>query len=386
MSLNPNRSSLQVVIEPVRSRQDLEVFYKIPFQVYKKTPQWVAPFHREVLEFFSPRNLLWSHADYYLFLARRDGIAVGRIAVVIDHLYCKSNGDNVGFFGFFECIDEYACAEALFTAAEEWLSSKGMAVMCGPVDGRVDVGCGFQVTGFDAPQTILATYSPPYYAQFAERFGMTKAKDLLTFTIDLTKPLPEKLVEKAGQCRAAGVQIRPFNRLRTGKELRWWVDLFLETFRDHWGFVPVDRKEVLQRFGVKQLRWIVDSRMFLVAEQQGTPIAYLWATPEYNQLFRQMKGRMGIRQILSFLRKQRSITVGKLHFIGIKKEYRDKLIASYLNYAALVEMQRRGYRSAEVGWIDEENTAARTTIAITGASVSKVHRVFEKTLSEEAYG
>jgi ribosomal protein S18 acetylase RimI-like enzyme len=215
---------------------------------------------------------------------------------------------------------------------------------------------------------------------------MTKVRDLLTFTIDLTKPLPETLVAKAQQCYAAGVHIRPFNRLRTGKELRWWVDLFLETFQDHWGFVPVNAQEVRGRFGVKQLRWIVDSRLFLVAETQSTPIAYLWATPEYNQLFRQMKGRLGIRQLLMVLWKQRSISSGKLHFIGIKKEFRDKNIASYLNHAALMEMQRRGYRSAEVGWIDEENTAARTTIAITGASVTKVHRVFEKTLPEEIHG
>ena len=380
MRLNPNQSSLQVAIEPVRSRHDLEVFYQIPFQIYKETLQWVAPFHHEFLEFFSERNLLWSHADYCLFIAKRAGVPVGRIAAVIDHLYCKAVGAKVGFFGFFECINEYACAEALFKTAEAWLTSKGMAIMRGPVDGRVDVGCGFLVTGFDAPQTLLATYTPSYYAQFAERFGLTKIRDLLTFTIDLTKPLPEKLVKKAQQCYAAGVRIRPFSRLRTGKELHWWIDLFLETFQDHWGFVPVSTQEVRGRFGVKQLRWTVDSRLFLVAEMQSTPIAYLWATPEYNQLFRQMKGRLGIRQLLMFLRKKRSISSGKLHFIGIKKEFRDKNIASCLNHAALVEMQRRGYRSAEVGWIDEENTAARTTIAITEASVTKVHRVFEKTL------
>jgi hypothetical protein len=93
-----------------------------------------------------------------------------------------------------------------------------------------------------------------------------------------------------------------------------------------------------------------------------------------------MKGRLGLIQILSFLRMKKRINTGKLHLIGIKKEFRDQNIASYLNYKILIEMKNRGYVGAEVGWIDEENAVAHTTIAITGATLYKKHRVFEKNL------
>ena len=43
-------------------------------------------------------------------------------------------------------------------------------------------------------------------------------------------------------------------------------------------------------------------------------------------------------------------------------------------------MKNRGYTRAEVGWIDEQNTIAHTTIALTGATVFKKHRVYEKSL------
>jgi hypothetical protein len=95
-----------------------------------------------------------------------------------------------------------------------------------------------------------------------------------------------------------------------------------------------------------------------------------------------MAGRLGPLQILQFLLGKRQIRTGKLHLIGISKAYRDQNIGSYLNYAVLAEMKKRGYHSAEVGWIDEENKIAHTTIAITGATLYKKHRVFEKPLRD----
>ena len=66
--------------------------------------------------------------------------------------------------------------------------------------------------------------------------------------------------------------------------------------------------------------------------------------------------------------------------IGIKKEFRNQNIGSYLNYLTLAEMKKRGYVGAEVGWFDEGNAAAHATIAITGAKLFKKFRVFDKNI------
>lgn len=305
----------------------------------------------------------------------------GRIAAIIDHAYCMTAGRNIGFFGFFECIEDDDCAQALFQVAQDWLVSKKMTMMRGPIDGRIDVGCGFLSTGFGSRASVLSTYSPVYYLSFAEKFGLKKARDFFHYSIDLTKPLPRELEEKARHCHAAGIRVRHFNRFRTRRELDWWIPVFLETFSEHWGFVPVTPDEVKDRFGVKQLRWFVDPKLFLIAECNGSPVAYLWSTPEYNQMFQKMRGRLRPVELLHFLFKQRKINAGKLHFIGIKKDIRHHNIASLLNYEALMEMKNRGYVRAEVGWIDEQNTIAHATIAFTGAIVNKKHSVFEKDLT-----
>jgi ribosomal protein S18 acetylase RimI-like enzyme len=371
-----------ITIEPVRTTADFTLFYQVPFQIYRDDPFWVAPFWYEMKGFFRRGNPFWSHAECALFIAKKNNSIIGRIAAFVDEKYCEINQENIGFFGFFECINDTDAAHALLQTAQEWLIEKKMNIMRGPIDGRVDVGCGFVVLGFDSRPSVLSSYSPAYYIHFVERFGMKKIRDLFTYSIDLTKPLPSALEEKARQSAASGIMLRPFHRLRTGRELTWWIPLFLETFADHWGYVPVSAEEVRTRFGVKQLRWIVDPPLFLIAESHGSPVAYLWATPEYNQLFQRMAGRLGPLQILQFLLGKRQIRTGKLHLIGISKAYRDQNIGSYLNYAVLAEMKKRGYHSAEVGWIDEENKIAHTTIAITGATLYKKHRVFEKPLRD----
>ena len=349
--------------------------------MYHDNHFWVAPFWNEIQGFFLKKNLFWSHAECQLFIASKHNKVVGRIAAIVDHAYCKATGRNIGYFGFFECMKDDDCAQALFQVAQDWLVSKKMTVMRGPIDGRIDVGCGFLSTGFDSRASVLSTYSPAYYLFFAEKFGLKKVRDFFHYFIDLTKPIPRELEEKARHCRAAGIQVRCFNRLRTGRELDWWVPLFLETFSEHWGFVPVTADEVKDRFGVKQLRWFVDPKLFLIVECNGSPVAYLWSTPEYNQVFQKMRGLLRPIELLRFLFTQRKINAGKLHFIGIKKDVRHHNIASFLNYEALLEMKNRGYIGAEVGWIDEENAAAHTAIAITGATLYKKHRVFEKDLT-----
>ena len=61
---------------------------------------------------------------------------------------------------------------------------------------------------------------------------MIKARDQLLYYIDLTKPLPKKLQEKAQRCAESGIAVRRFNRLRTQKELKWWIDLFFKPFQN----------------------------------------------------------------------------------------------------------------------------------------------------------
>lgn len=372
--------SKNITIKTVTNVKGFKEFYNFSFNLYKNDPNWVAPFWIEFKEFFKRKNPFWKHAEVKLFIAYKNNEIVGRIAAIFDDFYCNACKEKIGFFGFFECIQDYKCVEALFESVQNWFISKEITKIQGPINGRIDQGCGFLYKGFDLSQSLLSSYSPEYYISFVEKFGMKKARDFMTYYIDLKKPIPNKLHEKALRCASTGLKIRQFNRLRTNNELKWWIKFFLECFEDHWGYIPVSEGEVKSSFGIKQLRWIVDTRLFLIAEYENSPVAFIWSTPDYNQIFQKMKGSLGLFNMAQFLFKKHRINKGILHFIGIKKDFRNKDIGSFLNYETLVEMKNRGYIGAEVNLIDEENVVAHNTISATGAEVYKIFRVFEKEL------
>ncbi len=369
-----------ITIETITTPKEIHQFYTFPFKIYKNNPHWVPPFWKEIKEFFRTTNPFWTHAQTTLFLAKQKNEIVGRIAGIIDHSYIKHEKQNIGFFGFFECIHNQAVAHALFTQTENWLQTQQMTKIRGPIDGRADIGCGFLTHGHNTPTSLLSTYSPPYYPDLAEQNHLIKIRDLISYKIDITIPLPQSLSETIHYFKNEAITIEPFPRLYTTHQLNQWISLFLETFQDHWGYTPVTPDEIKTRFGIKQLRYILDPDLFLIAKKHGKPIAYIWATPDYNQIIKNMNGKMGAKQGILYLQKNRYINKGKHHLIGIKKNYRNKDIGYHLTTLTLHKMQQRGYKSTEIGWIDEQNTNVHKIIQKINGQLHRIYRVYEKNL------
>ena len=75
---------------------------------------------------------------------------VGRIAAISNRLHNETHDDRVGFFGFFECIDDQAVADALFATAAEWCRrERGTTSCAGPASFSVNDECGLLVDGFE---------------------------------------------------------------------------------------------------------------------------------------------------------------------------------------------------------------------------------------------
>ena len=61
---------------------------------------------------------------------------MGRVGAIVNHNHNRHHNDRVGFFGFFESIDDQAVAAALFDAARAYLRGRGMDAMRGPASPR----------------------------------------------------------------------------------------------------------------------------------------------------------------------------------------------------------------------------------------------------------
>jgi hypothetical protein len=71
---------MKIEIKPVKTKKDLAAFLRLPWRIYKDSPNWVPPLLSEVREILdAEKNPFWRHARREIFLAREAGRPVGRI-------------------------------------------------------------------------------------------------------------------------------------------------------------------------------------------------------------------------------------------------------------------------------------------------------------------
>src|SRR3990170_6771574 len=118
----PRRRSMpELDIATAETEKDLMAFITFPWAVYRGDPHWVPPLISERRSFLNPEiNPFFEHSRAQYFLARRAGQVVGTIGAFTNGRYNEFQGVNVGFFGFFEVLDDPQAAAALLSRAEQW--------------------------------------------------------------------------------------------------------------------------------------------------------------------------------------------------------------------------------------------------------------------------
>src|SRR5919108_5121332 len=114
-------------IAPVASRGGVSRFVDVPWHIRDLTdaPQWVPPLRVAVLDALDEKkNPFYRNAARRLFIAMRSGRPVGRIAAIENRAHNEFHNDRVGFFGFFESIDDTGVAQTLLSEAASWLRAR----------------------------------------------------------------------------------------------------------------------------------------------------------------------------------------------------------------------------------------------------------------------
>ncbi len=115
-------------IEVVTSRQQFQDFFSLKRKIYRGDPSGVIPLRSmEFLQLDEDRHPFYQHASRQAFICYRNGEAVGRIVAIKDDLHNEYNQDLIGFFGFFETIDDQNVVDRLLETAAELASGKGLS-------------------------------------------------------------------------------------------------------------------------------------------------------------------------------------------------------------------------------------------------------------------
>jgi GNAT superfamily N-acetyltransferase len=370
-------TALRVV--PVRGRRDRERFIAFPYALHRRDPGWPPPLRRDVRLLLSEtKNPFFAHAAVEHFLAERAGNVVGRISAIHNRAHNELHADRVGFFGFFDCVDDAAVAQTLFDAAGRWLAARGLSVMRGPATFSMNDEAGLLVDGFATPATVMMPHNPRYYVGLVEGAGFTKAKDLLVYERTFDEP-PRRLHEAAQRLQARRrITIRPLDMARFADEVELVKRLYNQAWERNWGFVPLTDAEI--DFLAAQLRPVVVPDLVAFAEHDGQPIGFAVVLPDLNVALRKNPSGRLFPGILRVLLAARRIDRLRVLLLGTVPAWRGRGVDALLDRQVWAAAHRLGYRWAEAGWILEDNQAMRNGLVNLGFEVYKTYRMYDRSI------
>jgi hypothetical protein len=381
-------TSADIRIVPVTSQEQRKAFAKFPWTIYRDDPNWVPPIFGDHLALLVPeKHPFWEHAEQQLFLAMRGKDVVGTISAHINHRHNEIHEDKVGFFGFFEVIEDYAVAEALFDTAAGWLRERGMEAIRGPESPSQNEEVGLLVDGFDRPRVVMMTYNPRYYQDFIERAGFEKAQDLWAWLLrtDIfdkdVQRLPRKILRVAEQVRQReNLVVRRFDKSKFDREVEIAKAIYNGGWEKNWGFVPFTDREI-DHLG-QELKPILDPDLIYIAEVDGKPAGISLGIPDVYQAL--LKARPQPNKwsfpwtVLKLLWHQRKIDTFRVLIMGVLPEYRALGIDALFYVETARGAFAKGYDYCEMSWILESNDMMNRIIERLGGKIYKTYRIYER--------
>jgi len=376
-----------LTISKIENEIELMSFISFPWKVYEHNAYWVPPLVSERKSFLNPdKNPFFEHARGDYFLARRGDEIVGTIAAFTNDLYNQFQETNVGFFGFFEVLEDREAAEALLKTALEWARSAGHDSIIGPAQFSTNDEVGLLIDGFEDTPRVLMTYNPQYYQTYIEGAGFEKAMDLWAYELDIRNYLarmPEKLIRVTEKVRERrNFVVRKINMKEFDQEVERIKPIYNTSWEKNWGFVPMTDAE-FDRLA-EELKPLLDPEVVILVEQEGEtigfglslpdlcqPLQLAYPSPKVNETFTMAK-------LLWHWKVRRQVDWLRVFALGVLPEHRGTGVDALMYIETAKAAVKRGYKWAEMSWILENNEMMNRSIKMLGGEVYKTYRMYEK--------
>ncbi len=378
----------ELIEVPLSDRKLVERFIRVPWTVnrlHHPSPHWVPPLLMDRRDYLNPnKNPFFEHVEAAFWIAQRDGQDIGRIAAVRDADYVKFHGEETGYYGMFECIDDEDVAAALIAKADAWLRDKGCERAIGPLELSMNYMSGALVEGFDRPPDVNMPYNPPYYDRLLSGQGLEKGRDLYYWDIDMTKDAPARIVKLAERVKTKSkLTVRPMDTKNWEAEVATCLEIYNDAWEKNWGFVPVGPKEF--HHIAKDLKMVIKGDLGMFAEVDREPVAFALSIVDPNPTFKKLDGRLfptGIFRLVWELvvRPKKYVRSGRLILMGIRAPYRGRGLDVMMMLETHRAAQRLGLERGGIGWTLEDNLPVNRAIEHMGGERVNVHRVYEKKL------
>lgn len=376
---------MTLVVEQVDGRAGTRAFVDVAWRIHVSGDGlWIPPLRMAVRDALDVRrNPFYREADRALFIASRNGEAVGRIAAIENRAHNRHHGDRVGFFGFFECRRDEEAAAALLGHAEGWLRERGLDRARGPISPSMNHESGLLVDGFDTPPVIMTPWNPEWYGTLVEKAGYAGVQDLLGYDIPAhgDHTIPERIGRLAERTkRSTGVTCRTLDVGLLKQEARLVLDLYCDAWSGNWGFVPPGWDEFWHT--ARDLKTVLVPDFSFVAEVDGEIVGFMLLARDLNEVLADIpSGRLTPTAVFKLLTRLPKVKRGRVVLLGLRREFRNRgLFPLFLHEAASLA-RKTGFEGAEASWILADNDALVQPLEAMGLRAYKRWRIYERSLT-----
>ena len=376
-------------IKEVLTPSDIRTFLQLPVQLYKDVPRWIRPLDKDVESVFDrEKNKTFRHGNCIRWILMDDHEnVIGRVAAFINEKNSKKGNDQpTGGMGFFECIENKDSAFLLFDTCKQWLLSKGIEAMDGPINfGNRDRWWGLLVDGFDREPNYQCNYNFPYYKEFFEAYGFKTYFNQYTFSRMVAEPLSHRLYEKAEMMKKdPDYEFRHLRKSEFDKLPGYMMNVYNKAWANRAENPELNLMQAKQI--VKQMKPIMDEKLLYFGFYKGEPISFFLSLPEINQIFKYVNGKLDVVGKLKYLwhswRKTNRKAFGIL--FGVVPAHQGKGCDGAMVLASkyVLQDQYHRYDEYEMNWIGDFNPKMINVVEQVGAFVCKTHITYRKLFDE----
>ncbi len=366
---------------------DLDAFFRVPFEVYPKDSPYVSPLKSDLERMIDVRrNPLFGEIGAgvrRVMTAHRGKRVVGRVVAHIHGTSNRVHGERRGCFGFFDCADDLGAARRLLGEAERFARGHGCDVLAGNFNLTAMQQMGVLTDGFDGAPYSDMQYNPPHIPQLLQACGFAPTFPVSTFELDLMTLDPSTLLVGPAAERPddpalhwAELRTRDFDRVLDQVRI-----VLNDGFAHNPMFVPLSLEEM--RLQAQDLSHVLDPRITALVHDNLGPVGVVLCIPDLNPMLRRMSSRLSITAPVHFLSfrlrpKRRAVII----FYSVAARMQGRGLNGAMLHRVTTALKSAGYRSLGITWVADVNEASLRQVARLGAR--RLHRLhlFTKRISD----
>lgn len=242
--------------------------------------------------------------------------------------------DNTAYIGFYECIDDDKVAEFLFQTAFDFVKSKGIEKLVGPVDCSFWIKYRLKTNMFDCKPYTGEPYNLDYYKRHFEQNGFqTMARYTSNVYADIKEDYTnEKFTAHYDKFCSLGYKIENADMKKIDKSLDDVYGLLTNLYSSFPTYKHVSLEDFRNMFSF--FKKAIDPRMVKFAYYKNEMVGFLISVPDYGYL----SNNLNLKKLLEILKVKIKPKRYVILYMGVDPKH--KGLGKALAFSALRTLQK----------------------------------------------